>query len=374
MTLMSAGAMPAAQLVAPTIDVAGQFQQGKLDAAQNTANDMANQAAQLEVLATGAAYALPQGPNGPVDPAKWNEVLDTYEASGMPADKVKAFRDNPNMASVLLKGSSRALKASNDAALFDLEKQKLEADIALAMSGAQKNLAGPTPTDDQRELAQINEERKAKGTAELSMEEYQAAKKANTGFSVTTNPDGTVSVVQGAKPLTEGQSKDMVYVTRASGALPTVDALGEKLTSLTEKVGGDVPLIGNYLKSEDYQKAEQAGREFLAAILRKDTGAAVTPSELETYGSTYLPQPGDKPAVLEQKRLSRQRAVKAIEMGLPPQAILQLEGERVDVPDLPTADASTSEVPDMPKVGDVQDGYEYQGGDPADEKSWKKVN
>lgn len=137
MALMSAGMMPASGLVPPTIDVAGQFQQGRQDAAVNQSNDLANEAAQLEVLATGAAYAMPDGPNGAVDPDKWNEVLDTYEASGMPPEKVKAFRDNPNMAAVLLKGSTRALAASNDAALFDLEKQKLEAEIAKAASGGE---------------------------------------------------------------------------------------------------------------------------------------------------------------------------------------------------------------------------------------------
>jgi hypothetical protein len=191
-------------------------------------------------------------------------------------------------------------------------------------------------------LAQINAEREAAGTKPLSMEEYQAAKKSNTGFSVTTNPDGTVSVVQGAKPLTEGQSKDMVFVTRAAGALPLIDELGNNLTSLGENVAGKIP-YGEYLQSEGYQKAEQAGREFLAAILRKDTGAAVTDGELATYGKTYLPQPGDKPGVLEQKRVSRARAVKAIEMGLPPQAILSLEGEGVDVPEMPGGDSASGE-------------------------------
>jgi len=155
------------------------------------------------------------------------------------------------------------------------------------------------------------------------------------GLSVTTNPDGTVSIQQGAMPkLTEGQSKDAVYVTRASGALPTVDALGDKLTSLTEDVAGKVP-YGGFLQSEDYQKADQAGREFLAAILRKDTGAAITQQEMEQYGSIYLPQPGDKPGKLEQKQAARRRAVKAIALGLPPQAIKALETEGVDIPDLP---------------------------------------
>jgi hypothetical protein len=360
--------MPAAHLVAPTIDVAGSFQQGRQDANVNQANETANEAAQLEVLATGAAYAMPQGPNGPVDPAKWNEVLDTYEASGMPADKVKAFRDNPSMASVLLKGSSRALKASGDAALFDLEKKKMEAEIALAMSGVAKNNAGPTPTDDQRELDQINAERQAVGQAPIPMEAFLASKRPN-GLSVTTNPDGTVSVTQGgvSKPLTEAQSKDTVYAIRAEGALTKLDEFGEALTNPVERaVEGDPTGVLRGMQSDEFQQAQQSALEFLQAVLRKDTGAAITKEETEQYGKVYLPQPGDSEAVLEQKRQSRRRAVDAIQAGLPPDAILKKEQT--------LSQGADDTEPDVPKVGDVQDGYEYIGGDPANEKSWKPVN
>jgi hypothetical protein len=151
--------------------------------------------------------------------------------------------------------------------------------------------------------------------------------KAPSGTSLTVNPDGTVNFQQGGmgKPLTEGQSKDTVYVTRALGSAPVLDQYSDALTSLPQSIGGGVPVVGNYAKTEEYQLGENAGREFLQAILRKDTGAAITQDEMFSYGQTYIPQPGDKPALLQQKKQARQRAIAAIQAGLPPQAILQSE-------------------------------------------------
>ncbi len=126
------------------------------------------------------------------------------------------------------------------------------------------------------------------------------------------------------KPLTEQQSKDTVYSTRARGAQPILDANEAALTSGVDNLTAKMP-FGNYAVSEGYQKAQQAGSEFLLSILRKDTGAAVTPDERREYGTVYLPQPGDPQALIDQKRAARHRAIAAIEAGLPPQAILQQE-------------------------------------------------
>lgn len=146
------------------------------------------------------------------------------------------------------------------------------------------------------------------------------------GTSLSVSPDGSVQFSQGGvRPMTEAQSKDAVYATRAEGALQTIDQHGNALTNLGESVGGAVPIIGNYAKSEPYQRAEQAGNEFLQAILRKDTGAAITVPEVREYGSVYLPRPGDTPKTLAQKKLSRLRALNAIKAGMPPAAILAQE-------------------------------------------------
>jgi hypothetical protein len=43
----------------------------------------------------------------------------------------------------------------------------------------------------------------------------------------------------------------------------------------------------------------------MAALLRKDTGAAVTPQEFQIYDQTYFPQPGEDATTVENKRKSR---------------------------------------------------------------------
>ncbi len=157
-----------------------------------------------------------------------------------------------------------------------------------------------------------------------TFQDWEASKRG--GMSLQTNPDGTITFQQGnMKPLTEGQSKDTVFSTRAEGALPIIDQFGDALTSLPETMAGGVPGVGNYMKSQEYQRAEQAGKEFLQAILRKDTGAAITAEETAEYGSVYLPRPGDAPETLAQKKISRARALEAIKAGMPPQAIVAQE-------------------------------------------------
>jgi len=171
---------------------------------------------------------------------------------------------------------------------------------------------------------------KAQFNASTGQYEKIGGVKAPSGTSLQVDPEtGAVSFQQGVgikgKPLTESQSKSTTYSVRAEGALPILDEHGDALLNLGEAAGGSIPGIGNYLKSEQYQKAEQAGTEFLQAVLRKDTGAAITKEETEEYGKVYLPQPGDRPGTIEQKRISRQRALDAIKAGMTPSAILAQE-------------------------------------------------
>lgn len=154
--------------------------------------------------------------------------------------------------------------------------------------------------------------------------------KLPSGMSLRMNPDGTVEFVQGAgalKPLTEGQSKDTVYATRAQGALPLLNQYDAVLSDPVQRFVENDPtgLVRGRVQSPEYQTARQAGDEFLQAILRKDTGAAITSQEQALYGKTYLPQPGDSPAVVSQKRMARARALEAMKAGMPPQAIVMQE-------------------------------------------------
>src|SRR4051812_4059495 len=61
--------------------LADSFEQGRTAAINQTTAQMQQQAHTIEMLGNGAAYALDQGLDGPVNPAKWNEVLDSYAAA-----------------------------------------------------------------------------------------------------------------------------------------------------------------------------------------------------------------------------------------------------------------------------------------------------
>lgn len=206
-----------------------------------------------------------------------------------------------------------------------------------------------------------------------TFQDWEASKKG--GMSLQVDPEtGAVTFQQGGniKPLTESQSKDTVYSTRAAGALPLIDKFGEELTSLPQSVGGQVPGVGNYLKSKEYQQAEQAGKEFLQAILRKDTGAAIHQHEMESYGVVYLPRPGDSPEVLAQKKASRSRALEAIKAGMPAQAILAQE-RALAAGGTDTGSGVAQQPKSPPQVGEARYGYKFKGGDPSEPSNWEKA-
>ncbi len=69
---------------------------------------------------------------------------------------------------------------------------------------------------------------------------------------------------------------------------------------------------GNYMASPDYQKFDQASRNFLNAVLRKESGAAISPSEFENGSIQYFPQPGDTPEKLALKAQNRATAINAM--------------------------------------------------------------
>jgi hypothetical protein len=177
----------------------------------------------------------------------------------------------------------------------------------------------------------------------------------------------TVNTGDGMK-LTEAQSKDVGFYARGKYALNDLEQLDKQLTSASGFMASKGGTLGNYFKDPEYQMAEGAGKDFLAIILRKDTGAAVTPQEFELYGQTYLPWPGDDTKTIAAKRDRRERALKALRRGLGTASPMADDIDRQFEAEM-AGDMSGS-----PAVGDVVDGYRFKGGDPASPSSWEKVN
>jgi hypothetical protein len=66
--------------------------------------------------------------------------------------------------------------------------------------------------------------------------------------------------------------------------------------------------------SEEQQMYQQAKTNFITAVLRKESGATIQPSEFKTEDEKYFPQAGDTSGVLKQKQKARELAIEAMKI------------------------------------------------------------
>lgn len=140
------------------------------------------------------------------------------------------------------------------------------------------------------------------------------------GMVQTAQAEGntaTDALPYGDAKLTEGQSKDVGFFRRGFDANQLLNdpkleaALGQYTDNFAQNFGA----VGRAFQDEEYQRGRRAANEFLAMVLRKDTGAQVTNEEFALYGPIYIPMPGDKPGVIADKRRAREQFLKGLEMG-----------------------------------------------------------
>lgn len=116
------------------------------------------------------------------------------------------------------------------------------------------------------------------------------------------------------KPANQTQYTVAGYANRMEQANVIIDQLESKIATHNPATYAmqTAQLYPNYLKSGDIQSIEQAERNFVNAILRRESGAAIAPSEFESAQRQYFPMPGDKKDVLEQKRQNRLMSIQGL--------------------------------------------------------------
>lgn len=146
---------------------------------------------------------------------------------------------------------------------------------------------------------------------------------------VRQDKQGNISPVEGygpktgaSKPLNDTQAKALLFGSRMQEADKILETLTGKYSpaAVNAKVaageapliGGAAGMIGNALLSEEGQQAEQAQRDFINAVLRRESGAVISAPEFANAAKQYFPQPNDKPATLEQKKKNRQLAIRGL--------------------------------------------------------------
>lgn len=147
------------------------------------------------------------------------------------------------------------------------------------------------------------------------------------------NPTGSMVKVPGMpdKPLTEAQGNAMGFGMRAKEAQRLLGALEAKGVYNGGRIAeslGSLPLIGSSMErgmntaptllggpNDQQQQYAQARRNFITAVLRKESGAAISDAEYANEEKKYFPQPGEEsnPGLLEQKRAARELAIQALQ-------------------------------------------------------------
>lgn len=148
-------------------------------------------------------------------------------------------------------------------------------------------------------------------------------KNVNENGKVSTLPVGPqldAAIARGAvitgttTQLTEAQSKAGMQFAISKQANAKLDKVEQVLTSPTDHIASQFGTIGNYAKSDEYQQAEQAARAMAEMFLRATTGAAATEPEIERVKQTILPQPGNDPGTIAQKKQQRQLIVETLRL------------------------------------------------------------
>lgn len=123
--------------------------------------------------------------------------------------------------------------------------------------------------------------------------------------------------------------------------------------------------VPDVFKPENLKSQNQAEKNFINALLRKESGASISEAEFDNAAKQYFPRPGDSPEILQQKKDNRQQSMLAFKAqagkayGLIPTAGSGL---------LQSKESSSG----TPRAGEIMDGFRFKGGDPADPKNWEK--
>jgi hypothetical protein len=157
---------------------------------------------------------------------------------------------------------------------------------------------------------------------------YMLADPKTGAVRPVTGPDGQPLKGKAAdRQLTDSQAKANLFGSRMKESDRILSELEGKYNpmAVNAKMGAaEVPLVGgvagyagNLMLTEKGQQAEQAQRDFINAVLRRESGAVITPQEFANGQKQYFPQPGDTPAVLAQKARNRKLAIHGMEAEVP---------------------------------------------------------
>jgi hypothetical protein len=194
----------------------------------------------------------------------------------------------------------------------------------------------------------MTDDRTRESTAATMSKPFEVTGPDGLPMLVQQDKQGNVRQVGGygpktgsSKPLTDAQAKALLFGTRMQEANKELENLTYSPAAVNAKqgaeeiplIGGVLGMVGNAMLPETAQRAEQAQRDFVNAVLRRESGAVISPSEFANAKKQYFPQPSDRPGTLAQKKRNRELAISGLMAEVP-------EGKRNSItPPTPATDA-----------------------------------
>lgn len=107
------------------------------------------------------------------------------------------------------------------------------------------------------------------------------------------------------KPATAAQETVAGYAARIEQANPILDSVTSPIVGMNVVNFESQIKLPAQFQNNTVQRYMQAARNFINAVLRRESGAVISDEEFREARQQYLPQPGDSDEVLKQKKANR---------------------------------------------------------------------
>lgn len=125
---------------------------------------------------------------------------------------------------------------------------------------------------------------------------------------------------QEAKPLTDAQAKAALFGSRMKASQDVLESLASEGVDTSipgSRAGFGIGALVNVMSPARQQQLDQAKRDFVNAVLRRESGAVISEQEFGNAEKQYFPQIGDTPEVKAQKTRNREIAIRGMLAEIP---------------------------------------------------------
>ena len=298
------------------------YQQTRQQDAQTALNDLTSRAMGGDTQAF--QQLMTQSPDNARQVATYlRQTQDQEYKVGEQQKKVQMIGASDLMERIHLESDPITKQLMIDEAILDKTNDIDEEDRGMFMSPeGQKAFIGSVKGEDYannffganvQKFSSVQQKVAAEGINPNSTEGHARAREITQGSR--TDPSLKPSDQALINKASEGQLASSGFANRVASANDILSTLEAKInfdpTAISTAVLESVP-GGNLALSDDEQLFSQAKKDFITAVLRKESGAAIGVDEFDNEDRKYFPQVGDGKKVMEQKARGRKRALASL--------------------------------------------------------------